>query len=171
MAIEPPSPSAEQLAEWRALVERVRQGDRSQVVAWDEVAAAGTIASYRVLVTQRVHRRLRGAQPLLVGSVAGIIAVLRVDPTEASMISPASPWRCWVDGDLRRRSWVADLLGPGAGADRGAARPDLGGMTDHTGRRAQAWVVRDDREVIGTAKRRLVATRHAWVWLCVWPNG
>jgi hypothetical protein len=84
MAIEPPS--AEQLAEWRALVERVRQGDRSQVVAWDEVAAAGTIASYRVLVTQRVHRRLRGAQPLLVGSVAGIIAALRVDPTEASMI-------------------------------------------------------------------------------------
>jgi hypothetical protein len=86
MAIEPPTPSAEQLAEWRALVERVRQGDRSQVVAWDEVAAAGTIASYRVLVTQRVYRRLRGAQPLLVGSVAGIIAVLRVDPTEASMI-------------------------------------------------------------------------------------
>jgi hypothetical protein len=86
MAIEPPTPSAEQLAEWRALVERVRQGDRSLVVAWDEVAAAGTIASYRVLVTQRVHGRLRGAPPLLAGSVAGIIAVLRVDPTEASMI-------------------------------------------------------------------------------------
>ena len=86
MAIEPPTPSDEQLAQWRALVERVRQGDRSQVVAWDEVAAARTIASYRVLVTQRVHRRLRGAPPLLVGSVAGIIAVLRVDPTEASMI-------------------------------------------------------------------------------------
>jgi hypothetical protein len=86
MAIEPPTPSAEQLAEWRALVERVRQGDRFQVVAWDEVAAAGTIASYRVLVTQRVHRRLRGAPPLLAGSVAGIIAVLRVDPTEGSMI-------------------------------------------------------------------------------------
>jgi hypothetical protein len=63
MAIEPPTPSDEQLAQWRALVERVRQGDRSQVVAWDEVAAAGTIASYRVLVTQRVHRRLRGAPP------------------------------------------------------------------------------------------------------------
>ena len=61
MAIEPPTPSAEQLAEWQALVERVRQGDRSQVVAWDEVAAARTIASYRVLVTQLVHRRLRGA--------------------------------------------------------------------------------------------------------------
>jgi hypothetical protein len=86
MAIEPPTPSDEQLAEWQALVERVRQGDRSQVVAWDEVAAAGTIASYRVLVTQRVRWRLRGAPPLLVGSVAGIMAVLRVDPTEASMI-------------------------------------------------------------------------------------
>ena len=86
MAIVPPTPSAEQLAEWQALVERVRQGDRSQVVAWDEVAAARTIASYRVLVTQQVHRRLRGAPPLLAGSVAGIIAVIRVDPTEASRI-------------------------------------------------------------------------------------
>jgi hypothetical protein len=36
---EPPTPSAEQLAEWRALVERIRQGDRSEVVPWDEVAA------------------------------------------------------------------------------------------------------------------------------------
>ena len=86
MAIEPPTPSAEQLAEWQALAERVRQGDRSQVVAWDEVAAAGTLATYRVLVTQLVHRRLRGAPPLLAGSVDGIIAVLRVDPIEASMI-------------------------------------------------------------------------------------
>jgi hypothetical protein len=42
--------------------------------------------TYQVLVTQRVHRRLRDAPPLLAGSVAGIIAVLRVDPTEASMI-------------------------------------------------------------------------------------
>jgi hypothetical protein len=86
MPVEPPTRSAEQLADWRALVERIRQGDRSQVVAWDEVAAAGTVATYQVLVTQRVHRRLRGAPPLLAGSVAGIIAVLRVDPTEASMI-------------------------------------------------------------------------------------
>jgi hypothetical protein len=86
MAIVPPTPSAEQLAEWQALVERVRQGDRSQVVAWEEVAPTRTIASYRVLVTQLVHRRLRDAPPLLAGSVAGIIAVLRVDPTEASMI-------------------------------------------------------------------------------------
>ena len=36
---EPPVPSAEQLAEWRALVERLRQDDRSEVVSWDEVAA------------------------------------------------------------------------------------------------------------------------------------
>jgi hypothetical protein len=78
--------SAEQLAEWRALVERIRQGDRSQVMAWDEVAAAGTIATYQILVTQRVHRRLCDAPPLLAGSVAGVIAVPRVDPTGASMI-------------------------------------------------------------------------------------
>ena len=82
---EPPTPSAEQLAAWQALVERIRQGDRSQLVAWEE-AAAGTEATYQVLVTQQVRQRLRGAPPMLVGSVAGIIAVLRVDPTEASMI-------------------------------------------------------------------------------------
>jgi hypothetical protein len=55
------------------------------VAAWDE-AAAGTGATYRILVTQRVHHQLRGAPPLLAGSVAGILAVLRVDPIEASMI-------------------------------------------------------------------------------------
>jgi hypothetical protein len=37
--VEPPVPSAEQLAQWRALVERIRHGDRSEVVPWDEVAA------------------------------------------------------------------------------------------------------------------------------------
>ena len=84
--IEPSTPSAEQLAQWRALVDRIRQGDRSQVVAWDEVGAAGPVATYQVLVTQRVRQQLRDAPPTLVGSVAGIIAVLRVDPTEASMI-------------------------------------------------------------------------------------
>jgi hypothetical protein len=84
--IEPPTPSAEQLAEWQSLLGRIRQGDRSEVVAWDEVAAAGPVATYQVLVTQRVRQQLRHAPPTLVGSVAGIIAVLRVDPTEASMI-------------------------------------------------------------------------------------
>jgi hypothetical protein len=82
---EPPTPSAEQLAAWQALVERIRQGDRSQLVAWEE-AAAGTEATYQVLATQRVHQQLRQAPPLLAGAVAGMIAVLRVDPTEASMI-------------------------------------------------------------------------------------
>ena len=85
MPTEPPTPSAERLAEWQALVERIRQGDRSQVAAWDE-AAAGTGPTYQVLVTQRVHQQLRQAPPLLAGSVAGMLAVLRVDPIEASMI-------------------------------------------------------------------------------------
>ena len=86
MAIGPPTPSTEQLAEWQALVGRIRQGDRVEVVAWQEVAATGPAAIYQVLVTQRIHRRLRGTPPLLVGSVAGIVAVLRVDPIEASVI-------------------------------------------------------------------------------------
>ena len=86
MPVEPPGPSTEQLAAWQALIERIRQGDRSQVLAWDEGAAAGPGATYQVLVTQQARQRLRGAPPLLAGSVAGIIAVLRVDPTEASMI-------------------------------------------------------------------------------------
>jgi hypothetical protein len=86
MPVEPPTPSAEQLAEWQALVERVRQGDRTEVLAWEEVAAAGPADTYQALVAQRVHRRLRDAPPLLAGSVAGIVAVLRVEPTEASMI-------------------------------------------------------------------------------------
>ena len=87
MPVEPPGPSTERLAAWQALIERIRQGDRSQVLAWDEGAAAGPGATYQVLVTQQARQRLRGAPPpLLAGSVAGIIAVLRVDPTEASMI-------------------------------------------------------------------------------------
>jgi hypothetical protein len=68
--IEPPEPSAEQLAEWQALVERIGQGDRSQVVAWNEVAAAGPAATYQVFITQRVRQRLRGAPPLLARSLA-----------------------------------------------------------------------------------------------------
>jgi hypothetical protein len=86
MPVEPPTPLTEQLAAWQALVERVRQGDRTEVLAWDEAAAGGPGATYQVLVTQQVHQRLRHAPPLLAGSVAGILAVLRVDPSEASMI-------------------------------------------------------------------------------------
>ena len=84
MSVEPPPPSPKQLADWQGLVERIRQGDRSEVVAWDEVAAARSVGTYQVLVTQRVHQQLRGAPPLVAGSVAGIVAVLRVDPIEAS---------------------------------------------------------------------------------------
>jgi hypothetical protein len=86
MPSEPPTPSAEQLAAWQALVERIRQGDRSQVVAWQEGAAAESGGTYQVLVAARLHRHFRQAPPLVVGSVAGMLAVLRVDPTEASMI-------------------------------------------------------------------------------------
>jgi hypothetical protein len=86
MPREPPTPSAEQLAQWRALMERIRHGDRSEVLAWDEVADARPAAAYQVLVTQRVYQRLRDAPPVLAGSLAGVVAVLRVDPTEASLI-------------------------------------------------------------------------------------
>ena len=86
MPVEPPTPTTERLAAWQALIERIRQGDRAEVLAWDAGAAAGPGATYQVLVTQQARQRLRGAPPLLAGSVAGIIAVLRVDPTEASMI-------------------------------------------------------------------------------------
>ena len=86
MPVEPPTPSTQQLAVWQALVERIRQGDRAEVLGWDAAAAGGPGATYQVLVTQQVHQQLRHAPPLLAGSVAGILAVLRVDPTEASMI-------------------------------------------------------------------------------------
>ena len=41
MPVEPPGPSTERLAEWQALIERIRQGDRAEVLAWDAAAAAG----------------------------------------------------------------------------------------------------------------------------------
>ena len=37
MPIEPPPPPAEQLAQWRVLIERIRQGDRSEVLAWEQL--------------------------------------------------------------------------------------------------------------------------------------
>ena len=86
MPVEPPTPSAEQLAQWQALVERIRQGDHSQVVAWDESTAGVSVGTYHVFLTRRVHQQLRGAPAVLAGWVAGIIAVLRVDPIEPSMI-------------------------------------------------------------------------------------
>ena len=67
VSIEPPPPSAEQLAGWQTLIERIRQGDRSQLRAWDEAETVGAAAPYQVLVTQLVHQRLRGAPLLLDG--------------------------------------------------------------------------------------------------------
>src|SRR5215211_6204958 len=51
-----PAPSAEQLTAWQALIKRIRQGDRSQVLAWDEDTAAKSEGTYQVLVTQQLHR-------------------------------------------------------------------------------------------------------------------
>ena len=39
LAVDPPEPTPEQLAEWRALVGRVRDGDRSEVIPWEQAAA------------------------------------------------------------------------------------------------------------------------------------
>src|SRR5215213_1778757 len=86
MPVEPPGPSAEQLAEWQALVERIRRGDRSQVVGWDEARLLARESPTRSWSPSGPTQQLRQAPPLLAGSVAGIVAVLRVDPTEASMI-------------------------------------------------------------------------------------
>src|SRR5215211_1775825 len=161
MPVEPPGPSTERLADWQALIERIRQGDRAEVLAWD-AAAAGPGATYQVLVTQQARQRLRGAPPLLAGSVAGIIAVLRVDPNRGQHdLSPTPAWRCWVDGDLWRRWRVVDLLGPASRADRGAARPDLVWMTDQSGRHARSGRKGSTARSSGTAKRRLLASRHA----------
>ena len=63
MPVEPPGPSAERLAAWQALIQRIRQGDRAEVLAWDEGAAAGPGNTYQVLVTQQARQRLRGTAP------------------------------------------------------------------------------------------------------------
>jgi hypothetical protein len=36
---EPPRPTPEQLAEWRAAVERLKDGDDSEFLPWEDVAA------------------------------------------------------------------------------------------------------------------------------------
>jgi hypothetical protein len=50
------------------------------------VTVRQAIAMYEVVVTNRVHQQLRDAPPILVGDVAGITAVLRIDPTTASIV-------------------------------------------------------------------------------------
>jgi hypothetical protein len=104
MPSEPPTPSAEQLADWQALVERVGQGDRSQVVAWGE-PAAGPGATYQVLVTRRVHRQLGQAPPLLAGSVVGVLAVLVEGRSRSLPAGPATRSGGWPPG-RPRPSWT-----------------------------------------------------------------
>jgi hypothetical protein len=75
------------LAEIRALYERIRHGDESGTVAWEEV---GPNSAYRVRLDPRVQRQLRDARPQLQGFVAGMIALLRTDPTSASAACPVT---------------------------------------------------------------------------------
>jgi hypothetical protein len=35
----PPAPSPEELAQWRALIDRFEDGDESDLVPWEEIAA------------------------------------------------------------------------------------------------------------------------------------
>jgi hypothetical protein len=135
MPVEPPTPLTEQLAAWQALPERIRQGDRSQVLAWDEAAAgrrpwshlpgAGHPAGPPPAPPRTAPGRLGHWHP---GGPPGGSQRSQHDR------SPTPPWRCRLDDDLRRRWRAADLLGPASRAARGAARPDLGGMTDQSGR-------------------------------------
>ncbi len=82
-----PDPTPEQLAEWRAVVERVQAGDESGLTAWAEGKAAGRTAgaAYRILATPRAWEQLAAAPPAVRGTVAGIVAVLRVDPVVGSV--------------------------------------------------------------------------------------
>jgi hypothetical protein len=137
MPAEPPTPSAQQLAQWRALVERIRQGDRSQVVAWDETSAADTGATYQVLVSHRVPSAASRC-PAVPGRHCRRHYRGPSGGSDRSQhdLPPAWPWRCWVDGDLWRHSGGADLLGPPRHADDRVAQSDLGGMTNQNGRHA-----------------------------------
>jgi hypothetical protein len=37
--VAPPPPTPEELAEWRALIDRFEDGDESDLVPWEEIAA------------------------------------------------------------------------------------------------------------------------------------
>jgi hypothetical protein len=160
MPLEPPTPSAQQLADWQALVERIRQGDRSEGVTWEEGAAARPAPATRSWSPSRSPAAPWGTAP------AGRLGRWhRRGPSGGSHrgqhdLSPAPSWRCWLDGGLRHRRLVADLLGPASRTNRGAARYNLGWMTTPHGI-PTAGVEGIDPQVIWTAKCTLVATRHA----------
>jgi len=88
----PPDPTPEQLAAWRPLIERVQAGDESGLTAWPDDDAGGQAgAAYRILTTHRTLERLAAAPPAVWGNVAGIVAVLRVDPVVSSVAFTARP--------------------------------------------------------------------------------
>ncbi len=80
-------PTPEQLAAWRALVDRVQAGDESGLTAWAEGKAAGRTAgaAYRILAARSAWEQLADAPPAVRGNVTGIVAVLRVDPVVGSV--------------------------------------------------------------------------------------
>lgn len=84
------------------------------------VTVRWAIAMYEVVVTNRIRMQLRDAPPVLLGDVAGIIAVLRVDPTTASSVFQIRQ----VDDE----AWIATF-----GAGRGFLT---------------YWVVEDERMVV-----------------------
>ncbi len=92
-AAVPPDPTPEQLAAWRPLVERVQAGDEAGLTAWpdDQDAGGQGGAAYRILTTKRTLQQLAAAPPAVWGNVAGIVAVLRVDPLASTVAFPARP--------------------------------------------------------------------------------
>jgi hypothetical protein len=75
---------------------------------------------YEVIVTNRVRQQLRDAPPILIGEVAGIAAVLRIDPTTVSIVFQIRQ----VDDE----AWIATF-----GAGRGFLT---------------YWVIEDERMVV-----------------------
>jgi hypothetical protein len=68
---------------------RLNRALKSELEPWggsELVTVRWAIAMYEVVVTNRVRQQLHDAPPVLLGDVAGIIAVLRVDPTTASSV-------------------------------------------------------------------------------------
>ena len=89
----PPDPTPEQLAAWRPLVDRVQAGDESGLTAWPDGEDVGEQAgaAYRILTTKRTLEQLAAAPPAVWGNVAGIVAVLRVNPLVSSVAFTVHP--------------------------------------------------------------------------------
>jgi len=92
-AAVPPDPTPQQLAAWRPLVDRVQAGDEAGLAAWPDGQDVGgqAGAAYRILTTKRTLQQLAAAPPAVWGNVAGIVAVLRVDPLASTVAFLARP--------------------------------------------------------------------------------